>query len=58
MATTTLPYPDPKNSTQYADDLDAAIELELGKPIHLTAADTAVTTAWVNAESPTFPAPM
>lgn len=45
----TLPYPDPANSGEYAADLDTA----LGAPD--TGANLEVTSAWVQAESPTFP---
>jgi hypothetical protein len=50
VATTTLPYPNPTSAEQYADDLD----FELGATIP-TKADLAVTTAWIEGESSTFP---
>jgi hypothetical protein len=45
----TLPFPTPANSGQYGEDLDAYLDAPL------TPANEAVTSAWVQAESPTFP---
>jgi len=46
-----LPFPKPATSGQYAADLD----VELGAPMPLSPATLAVTSAWVQSESPTFP---
>lgn len=51
MAQVTLPFPQPANSGQYADDLDA----ELGAPLPVNPAAAAVTSAWVQSESASFP---
>jgi hypothetical protein len=51
VASKTLPYPDPKNVMQYATDLD----VELGAPLNVSPSSLAVTEAWVEVESPTFP---
>ena len=50
-APTTLPYPSPTTSGQYAEDLD----VELGAPFPVAPATEEVTSAWVQSESPTFP---
>ena len=49
MAPVVLPFPNPANSGQYAEDLVA----DLGAP--LTHDNVAVTSAWVQSESATFP---
>lgn len=51
MAAPTLPYPNPTTSGQYAEDLD----VKLGAPIPVNPNALAVTSAWVQSESPTFP---
>lgn len=48
---TALPFAKPANSAQYAADLD----VEAGAPLPLNPAALAVTSAWVQSESPSFP---
>lgn len=51
MSPTSLPFPAPTDAQQYADDLDVF----LGAPQPVAPATEAVTQAWVESESPTFP---
>jgi hypothetical protein len=51
VASNALPYANPANDEQYADDLDDL----LGAPLPVNPATLAVTSAWVQSESPTFP---
>ena len=46
-----LPFPNPTNTQEYADDLDVS----LGAPLPISPATEQVTSAFVQSESPTFP---
>lgn len=51
MDVSTLPFPNPTNDAQYATDLD----VDIGSPYPVPGPVLAVTSAFVQSESPTFP---